>query len=90
MIKPVGFDTWNPALRGAYTKGWRAAKGGQPRTACPYVDKRKVDGRLTWGRAFRSAWIDAWTTANALASPAPLTAAGQAHHGPQLGGAHGG
>lgn len=53
-------------------------------------DKRKADGRLTWARAYRSAWMDAWTTASALASPAPLTAAGQAHHGPQIGGAHGG
>lgn len=90
MIKPVGFDNWNPALRGAYTKGWHAAKGGLPRTACPYDDKRKLDGRLTWGRAFRSAWMDAWTTASALASPEPLTVTGQAHHDPQIGGAHAG
>jgi hypothetical protein len=63
VIKPAGFDKWNPAWRGAYRKGWEAAQAGQPITACPYVDKRKWDGRLTWSRAFQGAWFDGWNAA---------------------------
>lgn len=63
MIKPDGFDKWNPAIRGAYRKGYEASQAGQPYTACPYEDKRKSDGRLTWSRAFARAWEDGWSDA---------------------------
>jgi len=50
-------------MRGAYQKGRNAFADGVPITACPYNDKRKDDGRLTWSRAFRSAWVDGWREA---------------------------
>ena len=71
MNKPDGFDRWNPALRGAYRKGYEAAQAGLSVTACPYQDKRKWDGRLTWSRAFQSAWRDGWDAAR---QSDPLTA----------------
>lgn len=60
MTYPPNFDSWNPAMRGAYKKGARAAETGEPIESCPYKDKRKQDGRLTWSRAFSSAWCDGW------------------------------
>jgi ribosome modulation factor len=71
MRTPDGFDKWNPAWRGAYRKGYEAAKAGLSITACPYQDKRKGDGRLTWSRAFQSAWRDGWDAAR---QDDPLTA----------------
>ena len=53
-------QSWNPAMRGAYMKGAYAAEAGQPLDSCPYKDKRKEDGRITWSRAFRYAWQDGW------------------------------
>lgn len=50
----------NPALHGAYRKGLAAGEAGEPVTACPYRDQRKLDGRLTWSRAFVRAWVDGW------------------------------
>lgn len=60
MIKPDGFNKWNPAWRGAYRKGYEAGAAGLGLEACPYQDKRKSDGRLTWSRAFQAAWRDGW------------------------------
>jgi len=34
-----------------------AALASEPEAACPYDDKRKADGRLTFSRAFRNAWL---------------------------------
>ena len=59
MNTPEGFQRWNPAMRGAYTRGWRAGRDGLPRES-PYQDKRNVHGRLTWSRAFERAWADGW------------------------------
>jgi hypothetical protein len=56
--RPARFDHWNPAMRGAYAKGASAAHAGAPVTACPYEDKRKPSGSLTWSRAFMAAWRD--------------------------------
>lgn len=56
---PRDFEKWNPALRGAFLKGWIAGRDGLP-CRSPYLDKRKEDGRLTWSRAFESAWVDGW------------------------------
>jgi ribosome modulation factor len=45
--------------------GRRCGLGGLPITDCPYKDKRKPDGRLTFSRAWRNAWVDGWHTGNA-------------------------
>lgn len=58
MTLPEGADRWNKALLGAFKKGMAAAKGGKDITDCPYKDKRKGDGRLTWSRSFIIAWKD--------------------------------
>jgi len=60
MIKPRGFERWNRAMQGAYRKGYEAARDGRSIEACPYKDKRKGCGRLTWSRAFTAAWRDGW------------------------------
>jgi len=58
MNRPRGYFSWNPALRGAFAKGERAAAEGLTVADCPYADRRKRDGRLTWSRAFEAAWRD--------------------------------
>ena len=55
-----GFERWNPALQGAFRKGYLACGVGEPITCCPYADRRKRDGLLTWSRAFRAAWKEGW------------------------------
>jgi ribosome modulation factor len=45
-------------LDGAKRKGQEAALAGLSEQACPYEDKRKDSGRLTWSRAFINAWRD--------------------------------
>lgn len=57
---PRGFESWNRAQQGAFRKGYAAFMAGAPLAACPYADKRKSDGRLTWARAFRTVWRDGW------------------------------
>lgn len=57
---PHHFDQWNRALRGAYTKGFRHAQHGGSQVDCPYRDKRKRAGQLTWSRAFINAWNDGY------------------------------
>lgn len=61
MKVPDNFNSWHAPLRGAYRKGYEAAMKGEH--VCPYKDKRKEDGRLTWSRAFISAWRDGWDAA---------------------------
>lgn len=61
LFTPRGFDTWNRAMRGAYRKGQLVCNSGGSIDDCPYTDKRKDCGRLTWSRAFRSAWLDGFT-----------------------------
>ena len=60
FIAPRGFDTWNRSMRGAYLKGWIAAEAGLGIERCPYDDKRKPSGRLSWSRAYQNAWRDGW------------------------------
>jgi ribosome modulation factor len=60
MSLPDGFEKWNPAMRGAFKKGMQAQKDGAQKEACPYKDKRKPDGRLSWSRSFMAAWRDGW------------------------------
>lgn len=44
----------------ATEKGRLAAIEGHPITANPYKDCRKHDGRLTFSRARRNAWLDGY------------------------------
>lgn len=53
---PVKRDPLDAARR----KGREAAQAGLPASACPYQDKRKDDGRLTFSRAWRNAWFDGY------------------------------
>ena len=69
MNLPRNFESWNPAMRGAYLKGAKAAENRQPLSACPYKDKRKACGRLTWSRAFQAAWRDGWNDWKAQQDP---------------------
>ena len=40
--------------------GAAAALLGLPESACPYRDVRKVDGRLTFSRAWRKLWLEGY------------------------------
>jgi len=55
------FKGWNKALIGAYKKGVvacdRLYETGKDQD-CPYEDKRKDGGQLTWSRSFIRAWED--------------------------------
>lgn len=50
----------NPALQGAYRKGQRARRLGQPIWTNPYHDDGPDKG---WRRAFRTAWDRGWNDA---------------------------
>jgi ribosome modulation factor len=60
MIEPRNFAMWNRAHRGAYRKGYSAGASGEPIESCPYEDRRKESGRLSWSRSFITAWTDGW------------------------------
>lgn len=60
---PDRFDRWNRAHRGAYKKGVAAFNEGKKIRDCPYIDKRKESGRLSWSRSFICAWDDGWRDA---------------------------
>jgi hypothetical protein len=60
MPLPSNIHLWNPAMRGSYMKGRAAFKDGKTLADCPYEDKRKPNGRLSWSRAFITAWCDGW------------------------------
>jgi hypothetical protein len=51
----------NRAMVGAIKKGIAAKEAGLSELTCPYRDKRKANGRLSWSRAFRYAWFDGYT-----------------------------
>jgi ribosome modulation factor len=61
------------ALDGAYLKGLMAGLADEPVESCPYEDKRKQSGRLTWSRAFRTAWGDGWKFARLNREQALIT-----------------
>lgn len=58
LDRPRGFFTWSHALRGAFCRGEVDAAAGKVFADCPYADRRKAGGGLTWSRAFRTAWHD--------------------------------
>jgi hypothetical protein len=60
-------------LDSAYRKGLAARIADEPLTACPYKDKRKWDGKLTWSRAFQNAWRDGWEHADGNREDALIT-----------------
>lgn len=60
MKLPADSYRWNKAILGAFKNGVLAHQDGSPNNACPYEDKRKPDGRLSWSRAFIGAWRDGW------------------------------
>lgn len=55
---------WNKAILGSFKKGILAQQNGVPIQDCPYGDKRKPDGRLSWSRSFIAAWRDGWLWAS--------------------------
>lgn len=61
-------------LDGAYLKGLLAGLADESEDACPYEDKRKPCGRLTWSRAFRAAWFEGWDDARENRQQALITA----------------
>jgi ribosome modulation factor len=66
---PNLFDRWNRAHRGAYKKGVAAYHAGDHLIhGCPYKDKRKESGRLSWSRSFICAWEDGWRDARSQAA----------------------
>ena len=67
------------ALDGAYLKGIHARLEGAAITDCPYKDKRKWNGRLTWSRAFENAWRDGWEYADKDRQQALITVAHSKH-----------
>lgn len=64
---PPLFENWNPAMRGAYLKGRTAFTDGNAIETCPYKDKRKLSGGLSWSRAFIRAWEDGYRDAERFA-----------------------
>lgn len=60
MNLPHDSYRWNRAILGAFKKGILAHQAGQAIESCPYSDKRKPDGRLSWSRSFIAAWRDGW------------------------------
>lgn len=73
MSLPRGFMQWNLALRGAFVKGATCALEGGTRDACPYADRRKAGGQLTWSRAFIRAWQDGYDYAEVDPEDARIT-----------------
>lgn len=61
MNLPSGYaETLNRAHLGVFKKGMQAFLDSVPRDACPYEDKRKPSGKLSWSRAYIRAWEDGW------------------------------
>lgn len=56
-------------MQGAYMKGRKACVEGLGIDQCPYKDRRKADGRLSWSRAFIRAWQDGWRDERAEQAP---------------------
>lgn len=66
MKTPPDFNKWNRSHQGAYRKGYEAGmtfRRSGSKTACPYLDHRKADGRLTFARAYRKCWWLGFDTA---------------------------
>ncbi len=55
-------DPFAPAERMGRSAGNDFLLTGQ-RADCPYSDKRKPSGKLSWSRAWRNAWLLGWEKA---------------------------
>ena len=60
-MEPPDDHGYTGALAGAYRKGWRAWVDGHGLGDCPYRDRRKANGKVTFSRAFRNAWHKGWS-----------------------------
>jgi ribosome modulation factor len=69
---PSHWEHWNPALRGAFRKGWECAQAGGSEADCPYQDKRTPSGRLSWSRSFITAWAEGFRAQLTAPSTQPL------------------
>jgi len=58
------------ALAGAFRKGVKAFREGDPSTACPYPDKRggRTGNNITWSRAFQTAWHEGYKAAKEISA----------------------
>lgn len=63
----------NRALKGAIRKGIMAGLLGEPLSSCPYADKRKPSGKLSWSRSFQNGWRDGWEYATKDPEQARIT-----------------
>lgn len=66
---------------GAFHKGMGAALAGESLEDCPYRDKRKANGRLTFSRAFINAWRDGFEHAKKNREQALITQQYKCHPG---------
>jgi ribosome modulation factor len=57
-------DRLDRAHRGAYYKGRAARHAGKTLDDCPYQDKRRFSGGLTYSRSFRKVWAEGWEAAD--------------------------
>ena len=71
----VGVRGGARALYGAYLKGLEACLAGNQLVDCPYEDKRKPSGKLSWSRAFINAWHAGWWDAKREREQALITLA---------------
>jgi len=74
--EPSSFQSWNRSLQGAYRKGALAHLNGAELADCPYQDKRKDDGRLSWSRSYITAWKDGFRDAQKHQSDQNATSKG--------------
>jgi len=58
----------NPAFRGAWEKGARAAVRGEPREDCPYDRDQFGQQGVTFARAFWNRWMDGYKAAEGVES----------------------
>lgn len=68
---PQDIYRWNKAHRGVFIKGIKAFRAGTSLDDCPYVDKRKASGSLTWSRAIIGCWRDGWRWGRKLSKQEP-------------------
>ena len=64
FTEPANITSWNRAHAGAYRKGVLARAAGMDLAQCPYEDRRKASGRISWSRSFITAWQDGWQDAD--------------------------
>lgn len=61
---PVPPDVRGNAMRGAWRKGYKAARAGEPRAMNPYAANQVRFGVVTYRRALARAWGHGWDQGN--------------------------